>query len=176
LSQENVSNSVSEVPEARILSLLSTPDLAIDVVRDASELAAVRERTADRRALEQLLCEALADREFWTLPGVCIACARAVEFMGDWTSSDGQIINFRERLICPYCKLFSRTRFMAHLLGTTARASSPQAPTYLFEALTPFFFWATEALPGTVIGSEYLGPISRAGRRRKACAMRTSSR
>jgi SAM-dependent methyltransferase len=155
MSKDRVSNSVSEGADARVLSLLSTPDLAIDVVRDASELAAVRERTADRRALEQLLCEILADREFWTLPGICIACARAVEFMGDWISSDGETINFRERLICPYCKLFGRTRFMAHLLGATVRV---EAPTYLFEALTPFFFWAEEALPGTVIGSEYLGP------------------
>jgi SAM-dependent methyltransferase len=144
-------------------SHLRTGDLAVEVLRSASELSEARQRTADRRALEHLLCETLADREIWTLPGFCKACERAVAFQGDWLSSDGKTINFRERLICLYCKLNSRMRFMAQLLSATLRAAPPQAPTYLFEQMTPFFYWATEALPGTVIGSEYLGPEKASG-------------
>jgi SAM-dependent methyltransferase len=78
-----------------------------------------------------------------------------VEFLG---YSDGKTVNFRERLVRPYCKLNNRMRFMAHLLGAANRVAPPEAPTYLFEQVTPFFYWATRALAGTVIGSEYLGP------------------
>jgi hypothetical protein len=149
---------VSKAADAGIASLLSSGDLAIDVVRSASELAAVRERTADRGALEQLLCKTLADRESWTFQGVCKVCARAVAFESDWNYSNGETVNFRERLVCPGCKLNNRTRFMAHFLMAATRVAPPRAPTYLYEQVTPFFAWAKRALPGTVIGSEYLGP------------------
>src|SRR6266540_5360530 len=139
-------------------SLLATGDLAVEVFRSVSELEAARERSADRRALERLLCETMADRESWTLPGICKACERAVELQGDWLHSTGGAVNFRERLVCPNCKLNNRMRFQAHLLRATMLAEPSQAPTYLFEQVTPFYAWATRALQGTLIGSEYLGP------------------
>jgi SAM-dependent methyltransferase len=148
---------VSRAAEIGIAPLLSTSDLAIDVIRSASDLAMARERIADRRALERLICENLADRESWTLHGVCQVCGRAVLFKGDWNSSTGQTVNFRERLVCPGCNLNSRMRFMAHLLRVVTRVAPPHGPTYLYEQVTPFFAWARRALPGTVIGSEYLG-------------------
>jgi SAM-dependent methyltransferase len=43
------------------------------------------------------------------------------------------------------------------LLTATSR-TTPHAPTYLYEQTTPFFKWAERELPGTVLGSEYLGP------------------
>jgi Methyltransferase domain len=135
-----------------------TADLAIDVIRSPAELSEVRERIADRIALERLLCETLAGRESWTLHGVCQVCAEAVEFKGDWKYSNGRLVNFRERLVCPRCQLNNRMRFVAHLLLTAARQTPPEAPTYLYERVTPFFEWAERELPDTVIGSEYLGP------------------
>ena len=148
----------SERPAPAIASIVSSPDLPVDALRSGSDLARVRERSADRRAIERHLCEALRGREYWTLDGFCNVCARAVAFEGDWMHSNGQTANFRERLVCPLCKLNNRQRFMAHLLMVATPSEAPQAPTYLHEQVTPFFFWAQQALPVAVIGSEYLGP------------------
>jgi SAM-dependent methyltransferase len=148
----------SERREPAIASHLSSPDLPVDVLRSAADLARVRERSAHRRAIERHLCETLRGQEYWALDGFCNVCARAVAFQGDWMHSNGKTANFRERLVCPFCKLNNRQRFMAHLLMVATRLGAPQAPTYLHEQVTPFFFWAQRALPGTVIGSEYLGP------------------
>jgi SAM-dependent methyltransferase len=148
--------SAHEADQGDIASLLSSPDLAIDLVRSASDLAAVREGTGDRRAFERLLCESMADRESWTLQGFCKVCTRAVAFEGDWKNSNGRSVNFRERLICPRCKFSNRTRFMAQLL-LAATEAGPQSTIYLFEQVTRFFAWAKRTLPATVIGSEYLG-------------------
>jgi hypothetical protein len=152
-----------ERPEATVASLASSPDLPVDVLRSAADLATVRERSADRRAIEQHLCETLRDQEYWTLDGFCKVCGRAVAFQGDWMHSNGQTANFREKLACPFCKLNNRQRFMAHLLMTAEHAEAPQAPTYLHEQVTPFFFWAQQSLRGEVIGSEYLGPDVESG-------------
>jgi SAM-dependent methyltransferase len=141
-----------------IAPLLARPDLSIDVIRSSSEFAAVRERTADRLTFEGLLSDTLAEREAWTLPGICQVCERAVAFEGDRKYSKGRTINFRERLVCPGCTFNSRKRFMAQLLRADSRAAPGQTPTYLFEQVTPFFEWARETLPGEVVGSEYLGP------------------
>lgn len=147
-----------EAPEPGIASLLATRDLSIDVIRSSSELATVRERSADRLRFERLLSDALAERQTWTLPGVCQVCERAVAFEGDRKYSKGRTINFRERLVCPSCGFNNRKRFMAHLLRASDRVAPEPAPTYLFEQVTRFFAWARGTLPGDVIGSEYLGP------------------
>jgi hypothetical protein len=152
-----------ERPEAAVASLISNPDLPVDVLRSASDLAAVRQRSVDRRAVEQHLCAALSDREHWTLDGFCRVCGRAVAFKGDWMHSNGQTVNFREKLICPFCNLNNRQRFMGHLLTIAESEKAPEAPTYLHEQVTPFFLWAREKLPGQVIGSEYLGPDVESG-------------
>jgi SAM-dependent methyltransferase len=129
-------------------------DLALHELRSAEELAEARMQSADRAALERLLCQQLVGQEAWTLPGVCQACDRAVVFHGDWLYSDGHTINFRERLVCPGCQLNNRQRFMAQLLRGRVGGGSA---TYLYEQVTPFYVWATANLPGTIVGSEYLG-------------------
>jgi hypothetical protein len=141
-----------------LITLLSSPDLPVDLVRSAPELAKASEHTADRGLLERLLCDVFAERESWTHHGVCRVCEQAVEFSADWRYSYGGTVNFREQLVCPRCKLNNRLRFMAHVLLATTRAEPPLGPTYLYEQVTPFFAWAHRALPRTVIGSEYLGP------------------
>jgi SAM-dependent methyltransferase len=143
--------------QAGIVADLRSPELAIDVVHSMAELAAMRERTTHRRALEQLLCETLAERASWTLPGVCQVCERAVAFQGDWKYSNGRTVNFREWLLCPHCRLNNRKRFMAHLLQTAVHGSRHPAAVYIFEQVTPFFAWAQRELAATVVGSEYLG-------------------
>ncbi len=133
---------------------MTAADLALHELRSAEQLAEARMQSADRAALEGLICEQLVGKESWTLPGVCQACGRAVAFHGDWLYSDGRTINFRERLVCPSCGLNNRQRFMAQLLRSRVTGSST---TYLYEQVTPFYAWATANLPGTIVGSEYLG-------------------
>jgi SAM-dependent methyltransferase len=133
---------------------VTAADLALHEVRSAEQLAEARLQSADRAALERLLCEQLVGQESWTLPGFCQACDRAVALHGDWLYSDGRTINFRERLVCPTCGLNNRQRFMAQLLRGRVGGSSA---TYLYEQVTPFYAWATANLPGTIVGSEYLG-------------------
>ena len=133
---------------------MTAADLALHELRSAEQLAEARMHSTDRAALERLICEQLVGKESWTLPGVCQACARAVAFHGDWLYSDGRTINFRERLVCPSCGLNNRQRFMAQLLRSRVTGSST---TYLYEQVTPFYAWATANLPGTIVGSEYLG-------------------
>jgi SAM-dependent methyltransferase len=147
-----------EAAHAGLASLLANRDLEINAIRSSSELAAIRAGIGDRLAVERLLSETAAERESWTLPGVCQVCERAVAFEGDWRHSGGGKVNFRERLVCPNCGLNNRKRFMAYAVRTAESGRPEDAPTYLFEAVTPFFAWARQALPSEVIGSEYLGP------------------
>lgn len=157
MAEQNVGVATQRA-EAGVAALLSSPDFAVDVVRSPADLAALRQQSADRRALERHLSETLRGQERWTLPGVCDVCARPVAFHGDWSHPNGQMVNYREKLVCPHCGLNNRMRFMARLLLITTGVVPPQAPTYLYEQVTPFFAWAQRALPGRVIGSEYLDP------------------
>lgn len=77
-----------------------TADLPIDVIRSMPELEAVREPIGDRIAFERLVCERLADRESWTLHGLCQVCLQAVAFEGDWRYPTGRLLNFRQRARC----------------------------------------------------------------------------
>jgi Methyltransferase domain len=148
----------SERAGSTIASRLSDPDLHVDVLRRAADLEMVRKRTGDRRAIEEHLSEPLRGQEHWALDGFCNVCSRAVAFEGDWRNSNGRTANFRERLVCPSCKLNNRQRFMAHLLLVMVPLEPSALPIYLHEQTTPFFTWAQRTLPGTVVGSEYLGP------------------
>ena len=129
-------------------------DLATHVARSRDELHALRSRTSDRLHYEQAICDRLRGQEQWTLPGFCQACGLAVELAGDWLFSDGETVNFRERLVCPSCELNNRQRFMAHLVRTVL---GPGGDVYLYEQVTPFFLWAERTLGGRMTGSEYLG-------------------
>jgi SAM-dependent methyltransferase len=111
-----------------------------------------------RQEYEALLNEQFRDHEKWTLPGICLVCAAPAQFWGDWVYSDGEHINFRERLVCPTCGMNNRQRFMAHLVQQTLEIERRAPVIHLFEQVTPFFAWALDHLPGEVKGSEYLGP------------------
>jgi hypothetical protein len=132
-------------------------DVAVDVMRSSPELVEVRERTTHRTSLELSLTELFRDRDSWILPVICVPCGETVRFQGDWNFSYGDTINFRERLVCPHCKLNSRKRFAAHLLEASVKAEELAGPVYMFEQVSPFFEWAQAELPFSVIGSEYLG-------------------
>jgi SAM-dependent methyltransferase len=138
--------------------LVPGPDLDLQILESRADLAAARARTADRWVFEEVLCRMLEGAEQWTIPGFCQVCGTGAGFLGDWQSSDGKTANFRERLVCPSCQLNNRQRFMAHLLTGVLRRREGDGPSvYLYEQVTPFFAWAQRTLPGSVVGSEYLG-------------------
>ena len=114
-------------------------------------------RTHDRLAFEGLLQTEHADVPEWYLPGICQACEKPVGFLADRQYLWEGRVNFRERLECPQCRLNTRLRFMAYLLRDVVAEAGSAARIYLHEQITPFFGWATQSLPGEVIGSEYLG-------------------
>ena len=135
-------------------------DLAHAIIRSREEYQALWDRGGDRRAFEDFLKEVYAPSEQWYLPGICQACDRVVGLIVDkHYGGGGDGINWRERLECPNCRLNNRQRFMAHLVreALAARPEGAALRTYLHEQVTPFFAWAQGALPGEVIGSEYLG-------------------
>lgn len=137
--------------------LESSPALDVQIIRSREDLLDARAAREERRVLERMLGGVLAEREAWTLPGACRVCSALVGFLGDSRFSWGQVVNFREHLVCPQCGLNARARFVAHMLLETTRGQ-PDEAIHVFEQTTRFFAWARRALPGTVTGSEYLGP------------------
>jgi hypothetical protein len=133
-------------------------DLVVDMLRSRAELEAARARAGDRVAFEELLQQAYRTTPEWYLPAICQACDQAVGLLADQRHGDEGRVNFRERLECPRCRLNTRQRFMAHLVRSALAERGEAAPRiYLHEQVTPFFAWARAALPGEVVGSEYLG-------------------
>jgi SAM-dependent methyltransferase len=141
----------------------SHPDLDVRVIRSRHELEAIRARLTERAAVERLVSDGFADHQTWTLPGWCQPCGRAVELRGDWQSSAGGLVNFRERLICPDCGLNNRQRFMAELVRTVLGGRTDAETVYLYEQVTQFYAWAATTLGLEVVGSEYLGHDRSAG-------------
>ena len=86
--------------------------LDVTRIRSRTELEGARGRSELERRYELLLNEGLRGRERWTVPGICLVCRQAVDFWGDWLYSEGEVVNFRERLACPNCGLNNRQRFV----------------------------------------------------------------
>jgi SAM-dependent methyltransferase len=131
----------------------------LETIRDRAEFEAANARADDRRAYEDLLQRAYAAAPEWYVPGICQACGAAVGLLADRRYTTTADVNFRERLECPHCHLNTRQRFMAFLVreALAARPDPGAVRTYLHEQVTPFYAWAVAALPGEVIGSEYVG-------------------
>jgi hypothetical protein len=119
-----------------------------------------------RWSLERHLAERFRGRRF-ELPGFCGACAKAVDFRGDfewaWTAPDGvQVPNWRERLVCPSCGMNGRQRWMIEVVDALAAAPRPAdrpLTIYLMETVSPVYRWIeTRYARAEVIGSEFLGP------------------
>jgi SAM-dependent methyltransferase len=133
-------------------------ELTMELLRSRPELEAAQARAVDRRAYEELLQTGYAAVPQFHLPAICQACGTAQGLLADRHHGYEGRVNFRERLECPRCRLNTRQRFMAHLVRTAlAEGGRAEPQVYLHEQVTPFYGWARTALPGTVIGSEYLG-------------------
>jgi hypothetical protein len=108
---------------------------------------------AQRRSLEHQLEELLAPQASASLAGFCHACARYRPFVYDHLHAPEHRVNWRERLVCPSCKLNNRLRLSMHLFEDRV---GPRQSVYLTEALTPFADALRQRRNGVVM-SEYLG-------------------
>lgn len=134
---------------------------------------------ADRYKLEVLIARRYQDRERFSLPGTCLLCERPVEFELDWQyshpavdaswlSGDGsplevKIPNWRERMLCPGCRMNNRQRAIAAEIRRAIRHQGERlgrAPKlYFTEQITPMFEYFSTKVPGAeCLGSEFLGP------------------
>jgi len=135
------------------------------------------------------LCKNLSDPSVkeGKLYGFCAVCKKNVDFSYDWQYSDEkrQMINFRERLICPACGLNNRQRAMIDVLMQNINKATKFSnrnkssimkligekisnkltvktltrKIYLYEFVSPFYSVVANNLEADieVIGSEFLG-------------------
>lgn len=100
-----------------------------------------------------------ADQQPFEVPGYCYPCRRQVALQVDFAYAypvDGRLQpNWRERLVCPHCRLNSRIRATLHLFERFVGARH-RDPLYLTEQNTPLYRWMADRYPN-LTGSEYLG-------------------
>jgi hypothetical protein len=121
------------------------------------------ELVTQRRECERTLSEKHKKDVIWYFNGFCEICTRHVGFIIDWKHSNNLIPNYRERLVCPFCKLNSRQRFIGsvimHKIKTENKRKKYQL--YLMEQKSNFFKYFKKLFDRsdqvTMIGSEYLG-------------------
>lgn len=117
-----------------------------------------------RISFEKKITEEFINKKKWYLNGFCDACERDTKFLGDWNYSNGVTPNFRERLICQFCGLNNRQRFMVRLLTQLVNEGKSTKDIYLYEQVTDFYLFIKKRFPEmNVIGSEYLGTEKKGG-------------
>lgn len=120
-------------------------------------IAHMRDETVRREEIEQHLA---ASDEVIPVPGHCCICHHDVVFHVDraygFVNADGSIRpNWRERVVCPICRLNNRMRAAIHFFQDVC-APAATSRIYLTEQTTPLFRRVAAQYPDTV-GSEYLG-------------------
>lgn len=99
----------------------------------------------------------------FTVEGFCIPCNKEVSFLvnmeaGGREEGGRYFPNWRERLICPCCRLSNRQRLVAALVGQHLEGGSTSQSVYLMERTTPLYKWVEDKYSNhSVIGSEFLG-------------------
>lgn len=127
-----------------------------------------------RRELEESLTP--NSRKSFKYSGYCYACQDYTDLIVDFkystATSSGHTPNWRERLICPSCKLNNRMRATLHLIEQEAQPKK-DGIIYISEQSTPLYRQLKRRYPKTV-GSEYLnqdfqpGQINRRGIRHES--------
>lgn len=141
-------------------------------------------RVRDRRSFDQVIAsDAVAEvrdaesqitRSYQggrhAFAGLCGACERYVDLQvdmlfGGCRDRDGRFVpNWRERLVCPNCRLNNRQRLVATLLVKRLGFSVGAKRVYVMERVTPFFQWLEDRRSRhDLLGSEYLGPRHESG-------------
>ena len=95
----------------------------------------------------------------FTVPGFCYVCRASVDFLVDFAYSyeqDGILMpNWRERLVCPGCRLNNRMRAVIHIFEQRYHPHE-NSDIYITEQTTALYNWFKKSFLH-VRGSEYLG-------------------
>lgn len=95
----------------------------------------------------------------FTFNGYCHVCRRYVDFMVDFAYAckrDGVLMpNWRERLVCPKCRLNNRMRATINIFEQEFKPTR-KSSIYITEQTTALYKWFKKAF-SNVCGSEYLG-------------------
>ncbi len=88
-------------------------------------------------------------------PGRCQVCRRKANLLIDNQYSESPSkVNFRERMVCPFCGLNNRQREIARLVADRV---PEDARVYVTEQVTPMYQYLSRQFPN-LTGSEYMGP------------------
>lgn len=139
-------------------------DSSLTILRGLVEFREYAAKVCEERVqVEKLLSKENANIPSWSMVGYCECCHKPSRLLLDWKCSDGTDVNFRERLVCEYCGLNSRQRFIAsyilHLVDTQRNKNDGKTMIYCYEYVTRFFrFLKNYYIPQSfeIIGSEYL--------------------
>lgn len=94
---------------------------------------------------------------------LCIPCGKSVSLSFDMEAGgrqegDSFFPNWRERLICPKCKMSNRQRLVATLVMQYMESCETRQDVYLMEQTTPLYKWVTNKYKNhMIVGSEYFG-------------------
>lgn len=135
-------------------------------IRNSQELSDYLMTTRESRLnFEKKIAEEYIDKKNWYLSGFCDVCEKETKFLMDWNYSNGTIPNFRERLVCQFCDLNNRQRFMVRLITQLITENGkPNADIYLYEQITNFYSFIKKKFERlNIVGSEYLGPEIKSG-------------
>lgn len=105
----------------------------------------------------------------FSVEGFCIPCGKTVSFRVDMHAGGRQesgvfFPNWRERLICPSCRMSNRQRLVATLVMQHLGSCATRQDVYLMEQATPLYKWiANEHGNHSIVGSEYFGPDHQGG-------------
>jgi hypothetical protein len=132
-------------------------------VHRVSSLAAYREHIArhgtDAWDVENRLCEAHPDAPF-TVPGWCwvdsVDVAFEVDYLYSGDAGGRRMPNWRERLLCPVCRMNNRQRACVHV-ASAYLGLQPDSRIYMTEQVTPTYALMRSRHP-RLVGSEFLGP------------------
>lgn len=98
-------------------------------------------------------------RSSFTINGYCYVCRTYVAFLADFECSyevNGILMpNWRERLICPNCRLNNRMRATVHIFEQKCRPNA-KSKIYITEQTTALYRCLKQSFPH-VYGSEHLG-------------------
>ena len=122
-------------------------------VRSLDEFLQITEQLAVAFEYEKTLsslCRRNSDELL--IPGFCACCEKEVDFQLDFKYSNGFMPNYRERLLCPSCKLNNRQRL---IVAKTKQLGKKDSQLFMYECITPIYKQIS-ALFDNVIGSEYI--------------------
>lgn len=108
-------------------------------------------------------------RDF-SVHGFCIPCNTSISFRVDMQAGGRQekeyfFPNWRERLICPSCRMSNRQRLTATLVMQHLISRTTRQDIYLMEQTTPLFNWINKKFNGhSIVGSEYFNANFQEGR------------